>query len=108
MLLERWSQGATAVGCAATGARRRVAAAASVPWEADSVECKAWWRRRKPKSILPIGGRGDVRIHRCLLVPLPRCSEAERATSAGVVCPSFQKDSVGAPEKNWKMTRVKT
>ena len=33
---ERWSDGATAVGCVATGTRRRFAAA-SVPWEADSV-----------------------------------------------------------------------
>ena len=54
---ERWSDGATAVGCAATGTRRRVAAAsvpweaASVPWEADSVECKAWRPDRMHKEV---------------------------------------------------------
>ena len=47
---ERWSDGATAVGCAATGTRRRVAAA-SVPWEADSVECKAWRPDRMHKEV---------------------------------------------------------
>ena len=56
MLLERWSHGATAVGCAATGARRRVAAAASVPWEADSVECGG--AEGSPRAFCPSEGVG--------------------------------------------------